>query len=173
MSRRGWLLLAGVVLVAGTIVGLSGREDESDPGEFSAYTRAELREVRKNATRFPVVVPVTLPAGADVGDEPGFSLISVSTDPRYRPARRVWVSFYIAEVLGGPGTSFRVFQRRGDVRTTRPCGGATDQPFLKRTVGDAVLTICSRELWPGSKARHYWKTVELTSDLDDVDWLRG
>lgn len=172
MSRRGWVLLTGVVLVAGTIVGLSWRNDEKDAGEFSAYTRAELSDVRKNASRFPVVVPVTLPAGAGVGDEPGFSLISVSTDPRYRPARRVWVSFYIAEVLGGPGASFRVFQRPGDVLTTRPCG-ATDQPFLKRTVGDAVLTICSRELLPGSKARDYWKRVELSTQLDEVEWLRG
>jgi hypothetical protein len=114
-----------------------------------------------------------MPAGAEEAPEVGFSLQNVVTDPIHKGSDRVWVSYYESDVLGGKASSFRVFQRPAEAPAPQPCGPTAARPFLERQVGDAVITICSSVLKRPSMARDYWTAVDFTSDLQQVDWLRG
>lgn len=170
-SGRVGLVLMLALLSGGCAVHLPGQGDH-DPGRFSGFTRAELRTIGADATSFPLVVPQVLPDGAGSGDEPGFVLSSVTFDRGVPAARQVWLSYYLVDVLGSPAATFRVFQRRGGEASVRPCG-AVDQPFVQRRVGSTTITVCSAALSAGSKARTYWSRVTLTSDLEEVTWLKN
>lgn len=165
-------LAAGLLLLAstGAVAGCGAGAD--DPGPHSAFTREQLATAWPDADRFPLLVPVTMPDGADDADEPRFDLANVVVEPSEPAVRRVWLAFYEASALDAEHTQFRVFQRRAGVRSTAPSPcGATALPHVERTVGDAVLTICGFGLAENEKARTYWTTVELTTDYDAVDWI--
>ncbi len=150
-----------------------GVDANKDPGKHSAFTREQLRTTWAGAKRFPLVVPARMPAGAESDPEIGFSLDNVVTDPAHHLSRRVWVSYYESDVLGGRGTSFRIFQRDRQVPSRKPCGPVAKQQFVQRHVANAVVTICSSALSRGSSAREYWESVPFTSDYERVDWLEG
>lgn len=104
-----------------------GVDANKDPGKHSAFTREQLRTTWAGAKRFPLVVPARMPAGAESDPEIGFSLDNVVTDPAHHLSRRVWVSYYESDVLGGRGTSFRIFQRDRQVPSQKPCGPVAKQ----------------------------------------------
>jgi hypothetical protein len=170
----GAAAVATILCVAALILVSKAGEDTTDPGKHSAFTREELRTSWKGSERSPLLLPQRLPDGAEEASEAGFVLENVSTDPVATPSKRVWVSSYGSDVLGGIGTSFRVFQRPADLAGRHPCGRTEKQPFLQRRIGDQVITICSPALsGPSPAPRRYWKDVPFTSDLDRVAWLEG
>lgn len=163
---------AAMVSLGAIFLVSSDADDAEDPGEYSAFTRKELRTNWKGTASSPLLVPTRLPAGAATAPEVGFSLENVVTDPERREPR-VWVSYYGSDVLGGQGTAFRIFQRPEAMRSRTPCGPSQNQQFLQRVVGNQLLTICSSALSTGSPARQYWEEVEFTGDLERVGWLKG
>ena len=170
-SAGRWLVIAAITLsVSACSVSFEYGNDDVDPGQHSLFTREQLRSNwGEGANRFPVLVPARLPAGAEEMDGGlGFSLADVATDPRYRPSRREWVSYYESDVLGG---SFRVFQRPADEARRKPCGRNAGQPFIQRRVGGVVLTICSADF--SNRSREYWRSVTFTEDFEKVGWLEG
>lgn len=178
----GGRLLAVVVIVlsaGATLLAVSKVHGEPvGPGKHSAFTRDELRTNWRGAQHFPILVPDRLPDGAADAEEVGFSLSNVVVDPAIDPSKRVWLSFYKSDELGGIGSSFRIFQRPVEVPGQRPCGataagGAEDQPFVERRVGAAVLNICSDDLENNAVAREFWEKVDFTSELQRVAWLKG
>lgn len=171
---RWWLVV--VVAFAGTAVAwAAGARSDGvvDPGQHSAFTRAELRGNWAQAERFPLLVPVVMPAGAGGVDEPGFGLDNVVVDPGAPARRRVWVSYYGSDAFGAEGEGFRVFQRPWPARGASPCGPSAKVPRLSRHIGNASVTVCSPALRTDPAARRYWAGVELTGDLEAVDWLQG
>jgi hypothetical protein len=170
----GAATVATILAVAAIILVSKAGEDTTDPGKHSAFTREELRTTWKGSQRSPLLLPQRLPDGAAEASEVGFVLENVSTDPAANPSKRVWVSYYGSDVLGGTGTSFRVFQRPANLPGKHPCGPTEKQPFLQRRVADQVITICSSALaGPSPAPRRYWKNVPFTGDLDRVAWLVG
>lgn len=157
---------AGVYVTALTNSGVGG------PGDHSAFTRTELRTNWDHPDEFRLLLPTTMPAGAEKHPEVGFRLTNVVTDPLNEQPRRVWVSYYESDALGNVGASFRVFQRPRSMAESEPCGpmGAST-PVVTRELDGATLSICGLDL-ESELARDYWEKVAFTSDLSDVSWLR-
>ncbi len=178
VSPRRWLAAAVIALTVSTgslffVSQADGGDEGKGPGSHSGFTREELRSNWAGAARFPLLVPARLPTGAEQHPEVGFVLNNVVTDPVRHPSKREWVSYYQSDVLGGRGTSFRIFQRPRQAANRNPCGPITDQPIVQRRVGNATLTICSAALSRGTTARQYWEGVPFTSELERVGWLSG
>jgi hypothetical protein len=175
-TSRQFRAFALVIVVVGTLMLVVSRSqaghDEDDPGDFSAFTRHQLRTNWTKTELFPLLVPLRLPAGATSSDAPGFALDNVVVDTATAPSRRVWVSYYESDALG-QGVSVRIFQRPADTSTTRPCGPVKDQFHIERNISGAIVTICSNDLERNEKARRYWKTTTFTDDLGRVRWLEG
>ncbi len=163
---------ATISLGGGTLLSaVSGDADVTkDPGEHSAYTPEQLRTNWPGTNRFPLLVPARMPAGAESHPESAFDLDIVNSDP----ATRVWVSYYEFDALEAGHTSFRIFQRPRQMPNRRPCGPMPMEhvEFVERHIADAVVTVCSTAIAPGSSAREYWQSVPFTNDYEAVDWLK-
>lgn len=162
----------GVALLLLASAGAAACGADEDPGPFSTFTGDQLAGSWKNADRFPLLVPATMPAGAEDSDEPGFELADVVVEPTEPAVRRVWLTFYEARALDTTDTQVRVFQRPLDTPPSAvgPCGAAS-LPHLDRTLGEARLTICGLALASNPKARAYWTSVRFTADYDQVGWI--
>jgi len=175
--------LAASVLVgaatAGVVSAFAGH-DADDPGSYSVYTRGQLSELIKSGSRNPVLFPRDLPPGAGSQDDPGFLFYSnpVTSDTPRR-AGQVWLTSYDIGALPpavGNVSGYFVYQewQRAPKAHQPRCTGGGNAPNQKlvRHIGDDDVTICLGP-HPTSEARHYWATVEFTSDLNQVAWLRG
>lgn len=173
-STRGLAVIRGSLLLmaSGIAFAVNGSTNDAKSGPYSAFTRHQLRTNWPRADKYPVLVPKRLPAGAATAPEVGFYLSNVVTDSSIAPGKRSWVSYYDSDVLGGKGSSFRVFQRHAK-GAERGCGPMGNVRSVVRKVGHSRITICSKDLATRSEARHFWKTVALTHNYAKVSWLRG
>lgn len=167
MNRLAVGIIAGVSLFVTAMLGgawaLDGSSESSevDLGSF-AQSPESLYSLSAVAPH-PFLIPKKLPSFAR-RDEPVLSGEVLLHADRNAPRESVWLSSYQL-IDGAREAEARVYQ------TSRPekgrCGDWT--LALERRVNDVFVYVCGDLK---GEFYTYWKSVEFTSNYDQVSWLK-
>ena len=169
--------LVAITMLTAAVLTYVGRDrsGKNGSGPYAEFTRSQLSQlVAAGSKRNPVLLPLTLPQGVGDPENNDFVLLNKPvTDDRRRHAGEVWLSTYVVGALPpttGNISGYSVYQEwQQTPGQHRP--RCTGNQTVVRQVGNDVLTICLGPS-PTLTSRDYWSTVEFTSDLRRVEWLR-
>jgi hypothetical protein len=167
------------LLATGVFIHGFNPSKEATSGPYAEFTRSDLsRLIAFGQVRNAVLLPRDLPPGTERTDESDFYLLNKPvTDDARRHAGEVWLTSYSVGALPpatGNVTGYSVYQewqQTPERHLPRCSPNRSGNKVVVRQVGDDKLTICLGPN-PTKTSRKYWSTVDFTSQLSEVEWLR-
>ena len=159
-------------VVGGALWWLAGDLLTVDNGPDSA-SREQVAAQLAEADGVPMVLPVRLPDGYDVGRHYDYindeQPTAIDDEPTHAEARQV--IFFPHDGVGDDGDlpSVALCVEDANAKPSACSRTGPHDSYIQRRHGQALLTLYTVSV--GNPDLTAWKTVELTTDLNKVTWL--
>jgi hypothetical protein len=168
--------VVAVLVALGVIRITTPWTDRGEPGPSNmlagGHPRSWVHAQLIGDLEYPALLPTTLPDGSDNRSEGFYFLQPISTE--YLGARRhrdrFWrLPYWVLFEEGAVWDTFEVVQYpEGTKPLSPPCWG--QEPLRSELVGGQRLVVCG-QMATDERTLDYLRTVEFSSDLDQVTWL--